>query len=158
MSFFSKLRRGSTTTDPYSSWSASQIYPGSARRRHERHHRRRYDTGETVSHAVSVESIPYLPSETTRGASSEVSLRSEYTHLDNDTSRYPKWSTPTSSAPSPTNQQRVERHNKLTDSTSKLSVISPLIVNVACCSRADGREPDSSHACFWDITRHVGCP
>ena len=118
MSFLSKLRRRPAADRR----SASYVYE-STRPRHERHNRERRDTGDIVSHAVSVESIPYLPSETTRGASSEVSLRSEYTHLDNDTSRYPKLSTHTTNASSTTHKRRKgETHNEMTTSAWSFSM------------------------------------
>ena len=156
MSLFSKFRRNSTAPNRNS---ASYEYSGPARPRHERHNRARYDTGGTVSHAVSVESIPYLPSETARGASSEVSLRSEYTHLDNDTSRYPKWSTPTSSAPSTTHNRRGEEaHNEVTTSALKFSVVCLIIFNIACGRRAESRKPSSPNARFRDNVFHMGRP
>jgi hypothetical protein len=116
MSLFSRFRRSSTAVDRYVNLPASHVYPSSARPRHARHERQPFAAGGTYSHAVSVESIPYLPSENTRGTASEVSLRSEYSQLDNDTSRYPKWSASTSSAPSSTDKRRVQRQRETPNS------------------------------------------
>ncbi|KAF8585921.1 hypothetical protein K439DRAFT_1632186 [Ramaria rubella] len=114
MSLFSKLRRSSTAGDRYATRTSSYASSNSTRR-HERHERDRVGSGAFIPH-VSYENIPYLPSEsvTNRGASSEVSLRSEYTHLDNDTNRYPKMSASFSGPPSQTmtRKQRAEMYNE----------------------------------------------
>lgn len=158
MSFFSRLRRNSTAVDRYTSRSSSYGYSGSDRPRHKRHERPIYDAGAYAPHAISVESIPYLPSENAHGgASSEVSLRSEYTHLDHDTNRYPKWSTPTSSIPSTTHKPRADTPvHESPNSTFEFSGIR-LIFNLPYSRHVDGGEPGGSHARCPDLVHCVEC-
>ncbi|GJJ06434.1 hypothetical protein Clacol_000626 [Clathrus columnatus] len=112
---------------------------------------------------VSFENIPYLPSETaaTRGPASQVSLRSEYTQLDNDTNRYPKLARTTSGASNmargnsggPRDETSQRTANPSSSGSGMASQASPMLAIGSGAIRWDVRDSPSNLRQLYKSTR-----